>query len=536
MNEKLKVFDNKKKLVIIQSRLDAPKIFQDSLLTNATITSTTRRHGSFMNLMTPRGSTSLTPITPIRNSTNLTPKTSPNNSDKSIRKKSFRESISIPKFFMQETPRGGGTRRGSLLNFGRKIEEEIEIEEEKSIEEEKFNIIEPHRTFVFEGVLKVFTKEEELCIELTESQKKKAKRNTLLFSDMILFCIEGPTAGSLIYKSKQMLNLPYSIPWCREINNEIFQLITQDITYTCIANSNKDRNIWMTKISEVIESIITKGTLNYDKIGKAEPLYTPLISLLSTNPDEEIEEKRKSINTRPIIRVHHRTGQNQQTNLKTSNPITQNSIDAFQKIKNESLTKIEMKIEKEESPSITISETSTSLESQLSTKDNIELKDSQGSLKNENELEITISVPTIEIIQKPDEIITKKDDEDEVEKDGEEKTTTSEKETNLNDNSVSIVVNNEKDESVVDQKSSDKIDITPKENEILKRDDKKTFEKPKLELDLAKVKEQQIPTTIKKTARARNFSLFATKTITSARGDNNVKQEEKKEESGCIIS
>eukprot|EP01080_Neovahlkampfia_damariscottae_P005932 gene5932-9762_t len=509
MNEKLKVFDNKKKLVIIQQRLDAPRIFQESLLANATITtsaSSSRRQGSFMGLITPRGSMTMNKSQPrsFRNSTQLSPplsqksleRKSPSPPPLNRTRKSFRESLSLGKYF---THSENGRRRSSL--FGKKIEVDDsisdDIEEEK---EEKFNIIEPHRTFVHEGILKVFTKEEELCVELTESEKRKAKRNTLLFSDMILFCIDGPTPNSLIYQSQQMLNTPESIPWCREISNEMFQLVTHDITYTFIANNFKEKEVWMNKIKEVVDAIVTKGTLNYDSIGKAEALYAPLISLPSNTLNEPIEEKKliKRKSSEKLKRVHVRTGNrisvNDCTTLTmeqpTLNPIAKSSLEVFQKIKEESKNKntipigIEISVQKENENEIIFSQTTSP---NVNSKEKNETIIIESSPKiSENEITINIETPK----------------------------------KNENENK------NEKEM---------KLSIQEKENMKEINNDKK----PKLELNLSKVNETK-EQNVKKTGRSRNYSLtarLAGKAITSQRGDKNVKQEEEKkdENSGCII-
>jgi hypothetical protein len=500
MNQKLKLFDNKKKLVHIQNRLDGPKTLFTLLPSG---TSTPRKKGSFLNLK---------PNSEVDNSTprkkgsflNLRSNGSPGDENMTPRRhmKVSSMQINFPLFLGDMTPRSG-KRRGSLLNVSpEKKKEEVSIQ----LEEPKFNIIEPHRTFVFEGKLQLFTKEEELLNELSEIQKMKATRVSLLFSDMILFCHEGEAPQSLIYSSHYMLNPPESIPWCRDINHEMFQLVCHDKTLTLIAASANEKKKWMFLIDDTIDAIVTKGTFDYELKGKSEPLYTPLISYSYLSQyEEELQEKRKTL--------RNSTSTNQGNSVRVDeNLVKSKGEEAVQNVKKGNLVKI--------------------------IKENHERKCNIENLSKEQNIEISVQSSDF-VIEKTvvgDSTMNKVEYNDDIE--SKEPTTN----VAISEPTTNVVVVNDTEESTMNAvkesmnetmessniETSKETQNNEKENELVKEN----LKKETLKLELSKVSQQMEE---KKTGRLGNLSLTAR--IAGAFTGRNVHQEEKQEEeSKCVIS
>jgi hypothetical protein len=468
MNQKLKLFDNKKKLVHIQNRLDGPKTLFSQIPTSGT--STPRKKGSFLNLKTTSGDD----FTPRRHM------------------KVTSMQINIPLFLGDLTPRSG-KRRGSLLNVSpeKKKEEIAPIQPE----EPKFNIIEPHRTFVFEGKLQLFTKEEELLNELSQIQKMKATRVSLLFSDMILFCHEGEAPQSLIYSSHYMLNPPESIPWCRDINNEMFQLVCHDKTLTLIAPSSSEKKKWMFLIDDTIDAIVTKGTFDYESKGKSEPLYTPLISYsYHSQYEEELEEKRKTL--------RNSTSTNQGNSVRVDDKVVKTKgVEAVQNVKKGNLVSI--------------------------IKENHEKKCNIENLNKNQNIEISVQSDAEVVTEMMvDSTMNKVESDNDVNVEPKEPTKV------VNEPTMKVVVVNEPTnvESTIDEHLVKEIQKNnEKENDLVKEN----LTKETLKLELSKVSQQVEE---KKTERMGNLSLTAR--IAGAFTGRSVRQQEEKieEESKCVIS
>jgi hypothetical protein len=211
MNDKLKLFDSKKKMLQIQQRLE----------------------------MKSRESDLMSEIKKVKRSSTLRAK----------------DLIGFFKKSNNETSSGN-----------------LKVEKEVKDATPVHNIIEPYRNYVHEGHLCQIL-QGDFETQPTTDQLKKIEKAAFLFSDMIMFCEDGLIPESLIFLYEIKFEIIEFLPWVRDLTDTVFQVVLNK-TYTFIAKSKEEKVEWVTKFTLALDKLVEVFP-DHDKMTKCLASWTP---------------------------------------------------------------------------------------------------------------------------------------------------------------------------------------------------------------------------------------------------------------------